>query len=355
MKLPDLWLFIPALLLSIFGLVVISSVAPSDFSFQLQILVFSLILFFIISQIDIELIRIISVPIYIVVNLLLVFILIFTDPIRGSRRWIEVFGFNFQISEFAKIGLLTLLAYLAPKFSTKNFLHFLYALFLILLPVLLIFLEPDLGSAILVGLIGFVAILGLNFKKRFIILLLLVALIAMPLFYKSLAVYQKARITNYLNKNENRLGANYNQIQAEIAIGSGQIWGRGLGRGTQSHLQFLPEKQTDFIFASIAEEFGFMGVVVISSLFLLISHRLLSLSSKTKTKKIKIIFLGSFVMIFGQYFIHAGINLGLLPVTGLTLPFLSVGGSSIFTNWLVLAICSSASHTIKNKEVYVLV
>jgi rod shape determining protein RodA len=354
MKIPDLGLLVPALLLTILGLFISSSIAPADFNFQLKIAIFGLILFFLISQLDLEILKLLSLFIFIILIIFLIGILIFADPVRGSKRWLSIFGQNMQVSEFIKPILILLFAHIYQYLNFEKFHSFLLCLGLIFVPFLLTFLQPDLGSALTIGLVGLFCLLTFPFKKRFFIGIFVFLVLILPIFFKSLAPYQQARIENFLSPKSDPLGASYNQIQAQIAAGSGNFWGKGLGKGTQSHLQFLPEKHTDFIFASLAEEFGFVGSLLVLILFAILGLRLLRLSDFTNDKKLKTIFVGSFALVFLQASIHIGINLGILPVTGLTLPFLSIGGSSMIVNWLVLGIATSAKNEIKSQQTWII-
>jgi rod shape determining protein RodA len=175
----------------------------------------------------------------------------------------------------------------------------------------------------------------------------------LPVSFKLLKPYQIARIETFLDFEKDPLGSSYNQIQAIIAAGSGQIFGKGLGKGTQSHLEFLPEKHTDFFFSAFAEEFGFVGSALVLILYFTLSFNLIKLSFQSEDVFLKLIFLGTFFAIFFQTFLHISINVGLLPVTGITLPFMSSGGSSMISLWIILGIASSAARKIKkNYAIY---
>ncbi|NMB57035.1 FtsW/RodA/SpoVE family cell cycle protein [Candidatus Beckwithbacteria bacterium] len=350
LKLPDLAIFIPAFLISVLGMIVIFSISVRDFNGQLMAFIIGIFFFILITQIDIHIFKALSPLAFIFTIIVLLGTLIFAKAVRGSARWIEIGSLHLQTSEFLKPVLILFLAYLSQILTLKNFYHFLLSLGLLLIPSCLVFIQPDLGSTIVILVLGLFMILLMAPKKRFVLAVLLLFLVALPVLWQNLAVYQKTRVLTFLEPEKDPLGSSYNQIQATIAAGSGQFFGKGLGKGTQSHLQFLPEKHTDFFFASLAEELGFVGSFVVLLLFLILNLRFLSLASKTKDLALKGIFIGAFALFLFQPAVHIGINLGVLPVTGITLPFMSVGGSSMLSCWIILGFVSSASKEIKDER-----
>ncbi|NMC35659.1 FtsW/RodA/SpoVE family cell cycle protein [Candidatus Beckwithbacteria bacterium] len=352
-KLPDLWLMIPALLLCVLGLVVTYSISPGDFASQLQFFIVGLLLFLLLSLIDFTFLQAFSLVSFGLSFLLLLLTIGLAEAVRGSRRWLQVGAMRLQSSELMKPFLILGLSFLAAKVNVKKFPQFLLVLGVLALVCLLVFLQPDLGSMIVLLLIGVFVLMASYPKKRFFVALTILLMIAAPILWQSLASYQKQRVEHFLNPQADPLGASYNQIQAVIAAGSGQLFGQGLGKGTQSRLQYLPEKHTDFFFASLAEELGFLGSSLVLILFFSLGGRLLTLFSMSSDPVKRMVFLGTFAMFLFQASFHIGINLGLLPVTGITLPFLSVGGSSMLSSWLALGIASSASQSIRqDKAIY---
>jgi len=272
---------------------------------------------------------------------LLVMVLIFGQKIRGTVGWFKVGPLNFEPVELTKIILILVLA---KYFSGRHVelyraRHIFISFFYVFLPIALVLKQPDLGSSLILGAIwlGMVILSGIKLRHLFLVLLagILVAIISWHLFLKP---FQKERIISYLDPSKDPRGFNYNVNQAKIAIGSGGIFGKGLGRGTQGHLGFLPEKQTDFIFALIAEEWGFLGVVLLLSAFGLFFWRLISAAAASTNNFFRLLIAGFALMIFSQIVINVGMNLGLLPVTGISLPFLSYGGSNLLINFLALGI-----------------
>lgn len=288
--------------------------------------------------------------IYVVLILSLIYLLIFGDPIRGSARWIELGFFNLQPAELAKIIVgLSLSRWLYLKRgqinSWKNFaVTFLYAA----VPAVLIFLEPDLGSATIVMGVWFGIMLISPLRKSYIIIFLIAVLAFTGIAWKFiLRDYQHERIEVFLDPDKDPKGKGYNVRQAIIAVGSGEVLGRGLGRGLQSQLKFLPERQTDFIFASASEEIGFVGVTALLFLYYLLFRRLLKIMRYARDDLAMYIVGGILFLFVGQVVINIGMNIGLLPVTGIPLPFLTYGGSSLLVICIALGIVQNVARQSK--------
>lgn len=282
--------------------------------------------------------------VYVVLLFLLLYLVIFGDPIRGSARWIDFGVFNFQPAEFAKIVIILGLArwlYLRRgqiNSVTNIALTFIYAA----VPAGLIFLEPDLGSASVIMAIWFGMLFVSQIKKRYLVAVVLLAIVVALFSWEFvLHDYQKQRVEVFLNPALELRGSGYNVRQAIIAVGSGQVAGRGLGRGLQSQLKFLPERQTDFIFASASEEIGFVGCAGLILLYYLFAWRLILIMRRAKDELAYYIVGGFLFMFFTQVAVNIGINIGLMPVTGIPLPFLSYGGSSLMVMMIGLGIVQS--------------
>jgi len=287
---------------------------------------------------------------YILILILLIATLIFGSAIRGSTSWIELAGFQLQASELAKPLLVLAFPFFLQMFPPKTFVNIVVNTVIFIIPVFLIFKQPDLGTALVVSSIWIsgMFVSGLSFWLIGIVaLFFLGALRYLPSFLRE---YQLRRIETFIDPFRDPLGAGYNVIQSIIAVGSGGILGKGLGHGTQSHLRFLPERHTDFIFASLAEELGLVGsLLVIFSLGGLL-YRLLNLATHTKSSSSRLIYIGIFSYLFFQTYINIGMNIGVAPVTGVTLPLISYGSSSVIATAITLGIAGSCARSDKSRN-----
>ncbi len=277
---------------------------------------------------------------------LLILLLVVGTAIKGSSRWFDLKIFNFQPAEFMKLIMVLVLArfFALRRGEINNWQNIVLSFVYALIPILLIAKQPDLGSAIVV----FVIWLGMLFfstvnKKVFVYLFLGFMIFAGISWNFFLHDYQRNRIETFIYPNTDLRGQGYNVRQAIIAVGSGEFIGRGLGKGLQSQLRFLPERNTDFIFAASAEELGFLGCAVILFLYFIILYRLLVIYESSRDDLSRFVIVGVFFMIFGQAFINIGMNIGILPVTGIPLPLLSYGGSSLLTVAISLGIAESVA------------
>jgi rod shape determining protein RodA len=282
--------------------------------------------------------------IFILFIFILITVLIFGTTVKGTTGWLYLGPFTIQPVEFAKIGLIM---FLARYFSThaqdfKLFRHIFISGLFTLIFVALVMLQPDLGSAlVLLGTWIFMLLFtGIQKKHFYWLLASSVAIVTLSWFF-ILQAYQKSRILTFLNPSLDPMGEGYNVIQSMIAVGSGQLFGRGLALGSQSSLHFLPEPGTDFIFSVIAEELGFVGVTIVLVLFALIFYRLLLIMRKCQDNFGAYLILGIVGMLLVQTFINIGMNMGISPVTGIPLPLLSAGGSSVWAVMIALGIAES--------------
>jgi len=276
---------------------------------------------------------------------LLVGVLFFGIGAKGAQRWLEIGGFRFQPSEILKIAVpLMLASYLARRPLPPNFKHVFFSLVFIAIPPLLVVLQPDLGTAILIAVSGFFVLFLAGLPKRYLGFALLAAVVVLPLMWLyGLRDYQRQRILTMFDPEADKLGAGWNIIQSTIAIGSGGIDGKGWMRGTQSQLDFLPESHTDFIIAVLAEEFGLVGVLLLMTLFLLIIVRCVIISLRAQSMFGRLL-AGSLTLTFFVYiFVNMGMVSGILPVVGVPLPFMSYGGTSVVTLMLGFGMLMSVS------------
>lgn len=347
----DWYLIIPVLVLVILSLVTLFSLNIVFFKGQLILFIVSFLIFLFLSQINYKILKIYSKPIYIFSIIVLTFVLILGIESRGAVRWVEFFGFRLQFSEVLKPFLaISLAAYLSnvKNMDFKNILN----VFLLLFPiVILIFFQPDLGNAIIYGLIVLFVLVYLGFSYKYFAIIFAPFFLAAPIFWNFLHDYQRQRILTFINPSSDPLGTSYNVIQSIIAVGSGMIMGQGIGQGTQSGLRFLPERQTDFIFATISEQLGFIGVIIMLICFGLILYRILLIFLNTDDKFCRILCAITFFTFLIQVFVNIGMNVGILPIVGVTLPFISYGGSSLLSNFIFLSLISSIQKSLKDDKV----
>lgn len=276
----------------------------------------------------------IAVPIYLVALVALALVPWFGDAAMGAKRWIGVGGVRFQPSEIMKIGLLLALAayyhVLPPeKVSRPRFVAL--ALAIVMIPVVLTLRQPDLGSAVLFAVTGLAILFAAGVSLYYFLAGGAVTLALVPVIWANLHDYQRQRVETFLHPEADPLGAGYHIIQSKIAFGAGGVSGRGFMRGTQSQLDFLPEKHTDFIFTMIGEEWGFVGCALILALFALILANLLWMALRAQTPFARLLAFGTGITIFTYMFINMAMVTGLVPVVGVPLPFVSYGGSSMVT------------------------
>ncbi|OGG87360.1 rod shape-determining protein RodA [Candidatus Kuenenbacteria bacterium RIFCSPHIGHO2_02_FULL_39_13] len=282
------------------------------------------------SAVDYRVWKSYSMILYLGSIILLAAVLVWGATIRGTTGWFYFFGFGLQPVELAKFILVISLAYIYTKRKGRENEPgtILRVAILTVIPAVLAMLQPDFGSAAVILAIGLGFFCLLSMKSKYLIILLIALVILTMLAWDFLLLdYQKTRISTFLNPLSDPLGKGYNVRQSVIAIGSGQLLGRGLGLGTQSQLRFLPETQTDFIFATIAETLGFLGVVLVIGLFLALFLRLMLIMRKARDDFSCYLVYGFGFIFFVQMVINVGMNMGLLPVAGLSLPFVSYGGS----------------------------
>ncbi|MBE0618560.1 MAG: rod shape-determining protein RodA [Proteobacteria bacterium] len=282
-----------------------------------------------------------AVPVYLVHLLLLAAVLVVGSTSMGAQRWLLISGVRFQPSEFMKIAMAIMAAHLlsgegqAPPYGVRQLWRPALAT---LVPVGLILLQPDLGTAVLVGAVGAVVILFQGVQRRVLTVLGLAFLALAPVGWGFLHDYQRQRILTFLNPERDPLGAGYHIIQSKIAVGSGQLFGKGFLEGTQVRLQFLPERHTDFIFSVLAEEWGLAGTVFVLSLYALLILWGLDIAAKARDSFGRLLAVGVTGILFCHVVVNVGMVTGLLPVVGVPLPLFSYGGSSVLTTYVVAGI-----------------
>jgi len=396
----DLGLFLPVVFLICIGLAAIYSstvnhpTAHGNFERQLIWAIASIIIFFILYSLPTNTFRTIAVPAYLISLFLLILVLVMGRRISGSRSWLDLGGIGFQPSEFAKIGIVLAMATFLSRRNTDidSLFDIVICLAIGFIPVILILLQPDLGTsiiiiAVIIGLIfwkgislfslfvvlspGIVAFASLFGTVPFIISLIFVAMgiyllkkdifVGLSVFglnlgagfftdyvYNALSPHQQKRIISFMDPSADPLGAGYNAMQAKLAIGSGGIFGKGFLSGNQTQLQFIPEQWTDFIYCVVGEEFGFVGSALVITLFLILFLRLFRIANHAKDEFLSLVLFGIMSVYFMHFLINIGMDIGIMPVIGIPLPFVSYGGSSLLVNMIMIGIAANIYRTRKN-------
>lgn len=347
----DWVLFFAALLLFCLGLAAIYSVSLShdnlEFTNVKRQVFFAFVgiaSMFVISAINYSAFRVYSRIIYIVTVALLIAVLFFGKTVNNTTGWFAIGNYGFQPVEVAKVALIIFLSrFFANRFSQFNlFKHLLVSFGGTLFLIFLIILQPDYGSAFVLFGVWFLMLLLTKVKLRVIIGLILIFTVTAGVMWNVvLKDYQKERILILLEPNRDPLGSGYNVTQALIAIGSGQLYGRGLGFGSQSQLKFIPESETDFVFAVIAEELGLLGASLIFILWLIIFYRLIKAAQNAHDDFGMYLILGIIFIFIIHLVVNVGMNLGIVPVTGISLPFLSYGGSFLVISFVLIGLAQS--------------
>ncbi len=397
----DLAIFLPCIALIIVGLLAIYSstvnhpTARGNFQKQIFFAALSILAFLVVYSLPQRTFKMAAIPTYIISLLFLMAVLVIGKTVSGSKSWFGIGSFGFQPSELAKLGtILALSHWLTYKNRDINNIKDIgIALAIGFLPILLILLEPDMGTAIVfsiitiallfwsgISLFGLFVVLSPGvvtfsslFGIEYLIIAMVFVIVALFLFkrdlfnsatvfiinlgssfffdfaYRFLKPHQQKRIDSFLNPMADPLGSGYNALQAKLAIGSGGVFGKGFLQGNQTQLRFIPEQWTDFIYCVIGEEFGFVGSVIVIILFMIIFMRLLNLSALAKDQFSVLVIVGILTMFFSHFAINLGMNVGITPVIGLPLPFLSSGGSSLLVNMVLVGI---VMNIYKNRKLH---
>ena len=356
----NLNIYIPiiVLLLSIIGLIVISSAVeinknPGNWNFvqkQLIALIVGIIAIIIIQFYDYSLLREYSDLIYIFTLGVLVLLLIIGSEKSGGTSWINIGRINFQPSEIAKLVVIIMLANVMTKMKDqlKNLSGILKSGLYAFIPFVLIILQNDLGTALVILFIYLVMLYVAGGNQKIMLLifggsfLLIVLLLSSHLLFDTplplIKEYQLNRLLVFVNPDLDPQGAGYNILQSKIALGSGKIFGKGLFAGTQNQLNFLPEKHTDFIFSVIGEEFGFLGISLVLSLYLFLFWNMIKIAINARDDFGKLVVTGIIALLFFHVFQNSGMTMGVMPITGIPLPFISYGGSAMLSNMIAIGV-----------------
>jgi len=337
----DIFLSTSVIFLIVLSTVILESIAPSFFPGYFLVIFMAILAFWFFSQISFEIVSLFSKQLYVLSIFLLVLTLIIGNVTRGTVRWIPIGPLNLQPAELVRPFLLVFFADFLTK-SKITVKRMIQASLLLILPAFLILVQPSLGVSIVTA-IGFVGVLlSSNFNKKYILVGIGVILVTIPIFWQLMAPYQRQRVMTFITPTNDPLGAGYNSLESIIAAGSGGFAGRGLGRGIQTQLSFLPAKQTDFIFAGVAEELGFIGAGVMLLATFIILWRLTVFMENAVNPTARAYLSGFLFTYLAQVLVHTGMNMGLLPVTGLPFPLVSAGGSSLLATLIGLGIALGA-------------
>ena len=344
----DVPLLVSLLMLSGVGLVVLYSAGGQDMDLiwrQLLRLALAFGVMFAVAQVSPDTIENWSPWLFGIGLVLLFAVLLLGDVGKGAQRWLNLGLFRFQPSEIMKVGVPMMIAwYLAESPLPPNRMRLLVASVIVIVPTLLIAKQPDLGTALLVASAGAFVLLFAGIRWRLVFGAMLLLAASAPLAWHFMHGYQRRRVLTFINPENDPLGAGYHIIQSTIAIGSGGLYGKGWLNGTQSHLDFLPERKTDFIFAVFSEEFGFIGVMLLLALYMFVVVRGIYIATQAQDTYTRLL-AGSITLTFFVYFfVNIGMVSGLLPVVGLPLPLISYGGTSMVTLMAAFGILMSV-HT----------
>lgn len=333
--------FVGIAFLIILSLSILIPVAPTLFPTYLLYVILALVGFFVFASIDFEIISIFSTHLYIGSIIFLILPLLIGQVTRGAIRWIPIGPLTIQPAEIVRPFLLVFFAnFLASQ--NLDLKRLIQSILLFTPPFFLIAFQPSLGVALLTAFGFFGVLLSSTIKKKYFLFGAIILLVATPLFWQLLAPYQKTRIISFVDPSRDPRGSGYHSIQSMIAVGSGKLFGRGLGKGVQTQLAFLPEKHTDFIFAAISEEMGLVGSLLVTGGLFFLLIKLTKFIENAISPPARAFLSGLFLALFVQVIIHIGMNMGLLPITGVPLPLVSAGGSSLFATMIALGMALGA-------------
>ena len=340
----DLKLFAIVMIIVFLGMITLFSVSSGDSSLMLKQgirILIGLVAMILLAQIHPDNFKLFS-PVLYFGGIFLLVLTIFFGVGKSADRWLDLYFLRFQPSELMKIFVpLMIASFYSDKSLPPKFKNLIVAAFIIIVPGLLIAKQPDLGTAILITTSGVIAIFLSGIRLAHIFLGLAFVIGAIPFLWSLMYDYQKSRILSFFSPDQDVLGSGYHLVQSKIALGSGGLFGKGYMNGTQSKLDFLPENHTDFIFSAFGEEFGFMGVLLLITLYVLATFRGMSISIKA-TDNFSRILSGTLILtIFLYVLVNIGMVIGILPIVGAPLPFMSYGGTSMLTVFAALGIIMS--------------
>ena len=345
----DIWLILSVLALGIIGVISMYSSDGGQFSYHTKSHIIRFVIFFslmfILSFVRIKFWHDLGYFFYFIVVLLLIYASFYGITASGSQRWVSLYFINLQPSELMKIAVIVCFAKYYHRMqlnSVNEFRNLLIPIIILLIPITLVLSQPDLGTSILIASSGLVVIWLSGVNIKYFIYTGLALIVSAPFVISFLKPYQKIRILTFFDPERDPLGAGYQIIQSKIAVGSGGIWGKGFLKGTQSYLEFLPEKHTDFIFTLFSEEFGFLGSLALLFIYSIMIYRIIAIGFIARSFFAKLYCYGFGSAIFIYIVVNMSMVLGLLPIVGSPLPIMSYGGSSMLATMLGLSIVMSS-------------
>ena len=345
----DIWLILSVLALGIIGTIAMYSSDGGQFSYHTKSHIIRFVIFFslmfILSFVRIKFWHDLGYFFYFIVVLLLIYASFYGITASGSQRWVSLYFINLQPSELMKIAVIVCFAKYYHRMqlnSVNEFKNLLSPIIILLIPITLVLSQPDLGTSILIASSGLVVIWLSGVNIKYFIYTGLALIVSAPFVISFLKPYQKIRILTFFDPERDPLGAGYQIIQSKIAVGSGGIWGKGFLKGTQSYLEFLPEKHTDFIFTLFSEEFGFLGSLALLFIYSIMIYRIIAIGFIARSFFAKLYCYGFGSAIFIYIVVNMSMVLGLLPIVGSPLPIMSYGGSSMLATMLGLSIVMSS-------------
>ena len=352
----DFLLIFLILLLGIISIFAMYSTEQGNFNYYTKSHLYRFCIFFIVfltvSFFKIKFLFKSSYLFYFIILILLIAVDLFGITASGSKRWLNLFFVNLQPSELMKIALIVFLARYYNKIPSENISNIKYIIipfFALLIPVGLVITQPDLGTATLIAISGMAVIWMAGFRMKYFLYSFIIFICLAPVAISFLKPYQKSRILTFFNPERDPLGAGYQIIQSKIAVGSGGIFGKGFLQGSQSYLDYLPEKHTDFIFTLFSEEFGFAGSIVLLLIYVLIIQRITLIGIRAKDNFAKLYCFGFATSFFVYVAVNMSMVLGLVPIVGAPLPIMSYGGSAMLSMMIGLGIVMSCK--INSQEV----
>jgi len=345
----DFWLILCILLLGCIGAISMYSSESGELLYYTKSHIIRFVVFFsmmmFLSFVRIKLWHSLGYFFYFIVILLLIYASLYGITASGSQRWINLYFVNLQPSELMKIAIIVCFAKYYHRMqinNVNNFKNLIIPIIVLVIPIVLVLSQPDLGTSILIALSGLIVIWLSGVNIKYFIYTSLVLIVSAPFAISFLKPYQKLRILAFFDPERDPLGSGYQIIQSKIAIGSGGIWGKGLLKGTQNYLEFLPEKHTDFIFTLFSEEFGFLGSLALLLVYSLMIYRIIIIGTICRSFFAKLYCYGFGSAIFVYVVVNMSMVLGLLPIVGSPLPIVSYGGSSMLATMIGLSIVMSA-------------